>query len=501
MELNLTKQTVDCFDEIAYDIIRQEETLDCVVPDSLPDIAEVIIATGNVLIRSKDVSDGKIRLSANVDAKVMFVPDGEGAACCMSATVPFNIILENAEIDSYCAANCDLTLLSLDARMLNSRKVLVRAEVAAKISCFKPSSIELCAFSEDIDGIYTLSKQATLTPEVAVSEKSFVIADETSLPSSKPDAATILGLRTELFAEETKTLGSKIIVKGSAKCDVIYTSNYGEVCAAPIVTSFSQIIETDTECENAIIDLSLTLSACYVEIKSDSNGRNCDIELHVLAQYSMKDEAVVTYLADAYSNTKSLNAITEALTGGICKNQVVLSETIREAIDTPTPVSEIVDCGASVGTWSVSGDKVNVPVTVSLVYIGTDDALHSHRKRFDAVLTGSLSEGERFSVLSAACTSCLAAVGSDGAEIKATIDAPVNVMAAQSIEFIAGANVSDDEESPGETPSIVMIMASSKDDLWSIAKRYGSSIEAISEANGISDGSAWEKYILVPRAK
>ncbi|MBR2880535.1 MAG: DUF3794 domain-containing protein, partial [Oscillospiraceae bacterium] len=53
-------------------ILRREECRDAVVPDTFPDISEVLSCEGRLLIRSKDVSSGRVRTELNVYSNVFY---------------------------------------------------------------------------------------------------------------------------------------------------------------------------------------------------------------------------------------------------------------------------------------------------------------------------------------------------------------------------------------------------------------------------------------------
>ena len=136
MEANLSKCGFASYDKAYSRTLRKEESQDCVVPDTMPDIAELATTWGCVLIRSKDVGEGRVRVEANVPAKVSFLPEGEEHLCCLDVNIPFYFSAEDAAIreGDFCVA--DLKLRALETRVLNPRKVTVRAEVELSLECY-----------------------------------------------------------------------------------------------------------------------------------------------------------------------------------------------------------------------------------------------------------------------------------------------------------------------------------------------------------------------------
>jgi hypothetical protein len=51
-------------------------------------------------------------------------------------------------------------------------------------------------------------------------------------------------------------------------------------------------------------------------------------------------------------------------------------------------------------------------------------------------------------------------------------------------------------------PSLVILRASSDDDLWRLAKENRSTVELISEVNSLEEAEGnWEKYLLIPKTR
>ena len=61
MEAKLSITEYNIFNKIFSTSLRKEESRDAVVPDVLPDISEILCCEGLLLIRSKDVTAGRVR--------------------------------------------------------------------------------------------------------------------------------------------------------------------------------------------------------------------------------------------------------------------------------------------------------------------------------------------------------------------------------------------------------------------------------------------------------
>ena len=187
MEVSLRKNCVSCFQSAFSQTILLSEGQECVVPDTLPDIASVVCTGATPLIRSKDVSDGRVRLEANVPARVSCLGE-DGRIFPLDVNIPFYLSAQDEQIspDSLCVAL--LTLRQVETRMLNPRKLSVRAELAVTVTCYTQSVLTTyLAPEEDASEIHALEQRANTDCVVCATEKTFVLTDEAELPETMPE--------------------------------------------------------------------------------------------------------------------------------------------------------------------------------------------------------------------------------------------------------------------------------------------------------------------------
>ena len=110
--------------------------------------------------------------------------------------------------------------------------------------------------------------------------------------------------------------------------------------------------------------------------------------------------------------------------------------------------------------------------------------------------------GAHVRVVSAAAEApaILGAVGEGSVMLSVVVSCSVT----ESVEFTAVTALAQDEEAeaPAAGPSLVVLCAQHEYDLWTLAKKYGSTGEAIIAANGGESGfSLARRPLLIPRAR
>ena len=501
MEVSLRKNCVSCFQSAFSQTILLSEGQECVVPDTLPDIASVVCTGATPLIRSKDVSDGRVRLEANVPARVTCLGE-DGRIFPLDVNIPFYLSAQDEQIspDSLCVAL--LTLRQAETRLLNPRKLSVRAELAVTVTCYEENALTTYLAPEEDTAVHTLEASAETECVACVTEKTFILTDEAALPESMPAAAEILAQNAAVCVREIKTVGSKIIVTGDVDSELLYRCDAGELHAFCFRTDFSQIIEAGCEAEDASVELHILLSGMYYEILPGSDMRQIGMELHLVAQAVVTKVQEVAYLADAYSNQFPLDVRSETRCLAKTVDERILEERGKLLIETAEEVSEAVFCRAEVLGLETEGEEAFARLRVTLCYRCGEGYGSAERTVMQKIsLPGD--KGCSVRLKGAEVTEIGAVPTSGGAEVRYTLT--VRAALCEQREVCCIQSISYDENGSLNTeslPTLIILRADSRKSLWELAKQNCSTVEAIRAANGLDEiAGDWEKLLIIPKAQ
>ena len=120
---------------ILWEEREQEETVDLIIPDSFPDGVGILQAYGTPLIYAMETTNEAATVSGEVQGGVLY-QGAEGEIRSVKARVPFAFRRELKENAENLRLFCTCRLLSADARLLNSRKILLRMTVQCSIRLY-----------------------------------------------------------------------------------------------------------------------------------------------------------------------------------------------------------------------------------------------------------------------------------------------------------------------------------------------------------------------------
>jgi hypothetical protein len=480
----------------------RELTGECVVPDTMPDVATVVDADGVLILRSKETETGTVCLTAAVNLWVLYQPEDGGVMRSLEMTVPAEIRMDASAVDGDCRTVANLRLRGLDARAIHSRKVAVRCDVEAEVQCFGRSSLEIASGLEDgQSSIHLLTKTAGVATVADVREKTFVVTDEYPLPPGCGGVESILSQRVEASVEDVKYVSGKAVFRGRVRVGLLFAAaEGGRLVSGRYETEFSQIMELDSAGEEALPTVSLLLTGVYFDLpRPGENNDRVSAELHMAAQAICRQKQSVTYIADLYSNKTVLVPACETLTVVEDMRPVSLRQTVAGRAEPFSGQGEVLRLAASVGAVTAQGNTVKTTVNIRLLSGSAQEGYTLSRCRLAAEFTATdLPENGVLRPVSVTATDVYYAPGSGSADVRVTLQLEALAVLEKTVEYVQ--SVSEDAqawEQQRHMPSITMMRVPPQTDLWQLAKRYHSTLEAIETANeGRRDG-----LLLLPKGQ
>ncbi len=498
MRLPLKALESECLKLIYSDKITQEGSIELVIPDTCGDVGKILDVRGQLLINSnKSVSDGLI-VSASVEVDIIFLDEDGDSIHTVSVQLPFEFdqTIKGATEDT--DAVISMEMCRLDARTLNPRKLLVRAELSADIRCYNEDKFVLWETLENPEeyGIHLKREDIEHSLIMDIGEKSFTVSDEYNMPSDQTGDARTLSCVTEICIDDVKTVGNKVIFKATAKTNAVFLCSDMDISSANFETQFSQIIETDSVRENAQVNIIPYITASDFVFLPDREEGVIAANIKVCVQAICVANRASVYVADAYSNKFSI----EAVTADVPVFSLIPSKQMKLRLEGSCG-SEIdkvlyIYCG---GVCSdINGSKLDF--TARICGVGTNsDGLCVP---LSATLRGSqeldLEANQRVDIFDICC--CAPDLSDEG-RIELEISYCISVRDDEQIDALCAIEV--DEEMPVNSesrPSLVILCANYDASLWSLAKEYCSTIEAIRDANSLC-GEFDEKTrpLLIPK--
>ena len=179
------------------------------VPDSMDDVEELILDSGEIQIESAKNLGEKVAVRGKLNFRVLYrKPDG--GLMTLAGTLPFeeNVNVPGLKEQDFLQAGWELDDLNIG--LINSRKLSVKALVTLKIQAETLYDAE-AAVDAEFDGNVEILKKTITVAAIAVRRKdTFRVKEVLTLSGNKPDIDTLLWQDLRLRGVNTKPLDGKI---------------------------------------------------------------------------------------------------------------------------------------------------------------------------------------------------------------------------------------------------------------------------------------------------
>ena len=476
-------------------VLLQEAAGETVVPDSQPDIERILDWQCTLTVRSRTMENGCVTLEGNVHGTALCLGAGEETPWKLELDVPVTLSAQDEALREAERMTASAALRSGEIRAIQPRRVQLRCEVAAAVEAYKNDVLDFSLQGEEGE-LETLAASAELGYISSVTEKSFVVSDEVTLPGGAPPIDRLLLTRLDARVRETKPVASKTLLQGEAALELVYLSpGEPELRSASFTIPFSQILD-GTEEGFEMASVSLVPASYYVEPLPGLNGTDTvSAELHLTAQVVCLSRREIGYVADAYCLDHPCAITCE--TQEVCSPFAVteFSQTLSDTVDLPEKGGEVLFCTASAGLPVFTETAIRVGVVFRAVLRSSGGELSSVIRRLQAEWRRDPEAADCLWTPPAVCDTEALIHGGD-LELRCAVTMLCFTAARTTLRFVREVRPETEAcAAPEDRPSAVVVRAGERS-VWELAKRYGSTVELIETVN-----PANAPLLLIPRAR
>ena len=498
MYMELQPVVLEGYRQVLDTAVTQEETLESIVPDTYPDIARIVTAVGRVYVRDCEPGEGTVRLTGTIQTTVFYIPEGEQLPKTLEVAIPFQCLKDHPSLRTTTVVQSSATVTFADARAINPRKVVARAEIMVELTAYELAAKEV---NTDVQGGPEGSLEKRLLPArdiviTGVVEKPFLFSDLVRMPPSKGEVQQLLLCRPQLDVMEGKLIGRKLVVKGSVKLYLVYQCG-DSVTSTCFELPFSQVLDVEQEAGDQGSQVDVRLKSVDCRLREGE----LEVTVEACAQAVVRMEREVTLLSDVYSVSCRLDAqrspcplCTLAETGGT-------SQSVRHFYQTSVEAKQVLDSFAVVKEVTQRsgehGNELAAQIQVHMLYLDEEGEL---RGATDSVLVTcpyQIPEGCQRKVHCRAVGDLTAAAVSGGIDLRFELEFRWLTTKEEELLCVSSVASTGAYEGPCSRPSLVIRRVDAGEQLWDVAKACGATIQDICTANELASETVPEGMILL----
>ena len=490
MELEFEKTAVSCLNWKIRDVQSQEQTLELRLPEGMPDIGNVLGAWGQCILRGKEWRSSEIGVSGGVTVWVLYQPADGSHPQSVEAWLPMQHKWGLADGQREGVIRTKWYLKSVDARALSVRKLMLRSSVQVLAEVLEPMEAQISQPMDLSPDIQLLRKEyPTLVPREA-GEKTFQLEDVLPLPTGAVQPEKIVCCQVMPVVTEQKVVGRKAVFRGNVRCHVLYMGEDGGLHSADPELSFAQFedLERDYE-EEATLSVMMDVTAFEPEVQDGQLRAKCGMT----GQYMVYDRVMVDLVEDAYSPIRRVSVSTQPV---FLPNVL---DTDRRILQPEVEYSggRIVDAVIYPETPGLhrAGDLTEMEFPGMVQVLGYNEAgqLEGTQLRWNENWELPVDHGAQIHPLILSVTS--PQIG--GGRIMAEMEVQADTISSNVGHGVVAMEAGEPETPDPNRPSVILRRAG-EGSLWDLAKKTGSTVDAIVTANQLTQEPMDDRFLLIP---
>lgn len=492
MELQFPKNAFGYLRRAVWEMKNDEQTQEVRLADSFPDIGKILGTWGQPLVRSKEWLGSSMRISGGVMAWILYAPEEGGAPKCVETWIPFQLHWDfpQAQHDGTMRVSCQMK--GIDSRSVSARKIMVRSLVSAVGEALEPVQTELYrpdTVPEDVQ-IRRESYPICLPSEAG---ESVITLDEELTPNgSGGQVNRMIYCSVEPVLSDQKVMADKVVYRGSAGVHLLCECENAQLCGFDFEVPFSQYVQLEREYDPcATADVIPAMTNLEVDVQENGTLR---LKAGIVGQYVVYDRPVLEIVTDAYSTQRPVTLQQQRLVLPAVLDMG--QETIR--VEAPMDAEvQLADAALLMSHPLQYRDqqkiRTEIPGSFQILGYGNDGTPIGSSVRWEKeleipvdgsalLLTGSRQKGKPQTA---------------GAAVSCDIAVDMLVTAPTDIPMVTALELGELAAQDPNKPSMILRRAGG-DTLWDIAKTCGSTVDAIWEANGLTEEPAEDQVLLIP---
>ncbi|MBQ9267221.1 MAG: DUF3794 domain-containing protein [Clostridia bacterium] len=482
---------------------------DIIVPDIKPDILSLVKVEGRAFITDKETLDKKVRLSGMVDVYAIYIADDEtNSLKGLSAALNFNETIDMPNCESGMEPIVKYSLGNIESKVLNGRKITVKCPIEIDLKIMKDQEFEISRDISDADNIQVLKEEIKLNSLVGYNTEDVSINETVSLPENNLPIGEILCCSVDIVNKDYKMSYNKVLAKADAKVRIVYIADdeNGTIQTFETLIPFTGFIDINGVNDNTEFDINYNLKNYYIkpvyqDMKANAISVEADVEIFVLAnevrevvaiqdlynpdevlRYDVRDVAI-----DQNVNTQTTNVrLDQVLSIPELENSKLLDVNVRTSITDKKVLDDkiVVEGNANVDITHYHMDKRTIETKKLELPFQETVPIDRNNSQNDVTLEVADVEYELM----------------PSGQLRLNIGLALENDAVNELNIHMIDNLEQTNERLEPVASVVIYPVKQGDTLWKIAKRFRTTVEAIKEANDLTDDKIYpSQQLMIPK--
>lgn len=464
---------------------------DIIIPDIKPDILRVVNTTGNICVYKKEITEGKIKIDGGINVYVMYLADSDNSNIRgLNSTIEFSQTIEIQDAKSGMNVESTINLKTLDCKILNGRKVSLKAMLDSNFRIYSNEEISLIKSVDNLGEVQIMNQDLQVNSLIGTGNTK-VYAKDTLIISNEDNLADILKVDIGLSNKDVKISYNKVLAKADTGVKILYLTEDNRIKETTMQIPIMGFIDMLNISDDNICDVNYEIKNIIIK-PNNVEEHSIYVEIEYELNCNTYENRTVNIIQDLYSPVENIS--TKIDTVKVMQDKRIVKETfnIREKQN----IAELqgnklysVEVLPSIQKQNVLSDRIVYDGEVNLKFIysekdGVDTKTLSIPFNF-TMESGNIPINAIINTISEITMQDFIIMPDESIEIKIDIVLTADISRNSNIDIIKALEILEKQK---EDPfSMIIYFVKPGDSLWKIAKKFNSTIRDIAAVNNIEN--------------
>lgn len=466
---------------------------DVIIPDIKPDILSTINTNGTICIYKKEVLEGKIRIDGGVQVYIMYLADDENSNVRgINTVIDFTKVIDMEKANPSMNLESNISLKDIECKILNGRKVNIKANIEANVSVYSNENIEFIKEIENRNDIQVLNNLANIDSLLGIGNTKVYAKDTVSIESTD-NLAEIMKTNINIVNKEVKTSYNKILAKADMFVNIVYLTDDNRINEVKWQIPVMGFIDMQNISDDNLCNVNYEIKNILMKPNNiEEHSIYVEVELEISCNVFEKKE--LNIIQDLYSPSECLNINQKNITVMQDKKNVKDRCIIKEKMLIPEIRNNKI-CNSEVlpkiVKQSIYNDRIMCECELEIKFMYFSSVTNRIDLKTQTIPFNTniecpgVSQNSNLNTRIEVVTQDFIVMPDESIETNIELEISVDVSKMMEVRVIDNVEVAENNDE--NIYSIVVYFVKPGDTLWNIAKRFKSTIKAISSVNGIED--------------
>lgn len=465
---------------------------DCIVPDIKPDIFSIVTSSGIVNIYKKEIMDGKIRIDGAINTYTMYIAEEEGRREIRSINyvLDFSQIINIENAQSSMTAEVRTNLKNVEAKMINERKINVKAILDFDVKLFNNTSEEFITGITDITDLQKMEENIVVNSLLGT-QRTKAQAKETVAIDNVDNLVEILKVNMEITNQDTKISYNKILAKADTKLKVMYLTEDGRINTVSSTIPIMGFVDMQDISEENTCDVQYEIRNMIIKPNGiQEHSIYVEIEIEITASaYQTKE---INIIQDLYSPSRNLVFEQKQVRAmkDKCNYHDLLSIREKQILDIGDEKVYDADVKINIENLRILNDEIEVTGNANITFIHSINNMQEiGTTQIDIPIDNKIAcRGinleSNVKINTGIATQDFTIL--PNSEIEMRIDVEFILSTSSEMDINEICNVEESTSNNSNEYNMVIYFTKKDDTLWKIAKEFRSTIESVKRCNELT---------------